>query len=111
MQSDYRRYGGQSLAVAPLPAVPDDYDARLKRLRCRLRLTQHALGRLGAANKAVVYQWESRQRTPSPVFWERVEALAGATLAARRPPVAAKGPSRRSNRLPTGKYEQSADGA
>ena len=50
--------------------------ARLKRLRRRLRLTQHDLARrIGAANKAVVYQWESRQRKPSPVFWKRVEAF------------------------------------
>jgi hypothetical protein len=28
-----------------------------------------------AANKAVVYQWESRQRRSSPVLWQRVEAL------------------------------------
>ncbi len=70
MRKDYRRYGGQSPAVAPLPSVPRDYDARLKRLRRRLRLTQHDLARrIGAANKAVVYQWESRQRRPSPVFW------------------------------------------
>jgi transcriptional regulator with XRE-family HTH domain len=39
MRKDYRRYGGQSPAVAPLPSVPDDYDERLKRLRRRLRLT------------------------------------------------------------------------
>jgi DNA-binding transcriptional regulator YiaG len=79
MRKDYRRYGGQSPAVAPLPSIPDDYDERLRRLRRRLRLTQHALARrIGAANKAVVYQWESRQRTPSPVFWQRVEALNGA---------------------------------
>jgi DNA-binding transcriptional regulator YiaG len=78
MQKDYRRYRGQSPAVAPLPSVPRDYDARLKRLRRRLRLTQHDFARrIGAANKAVVYQWESRKRTPSPVFWKRVEALAG----------------------------------
>lgn len=77
MRKDYRRFAGQSPAVAPLPFVPRDYDARLKRLRRRLRLTQHELARrVGAANKAVVYQWESRQRRPSPVFWERLEALA-----------------------------------
>jgi DNA-binding transcriptional regulator YiaG len=41
-----------------------------------LRLTQRDFARrIGAANKAVVYQWESRKRTPSPVFWKRVEAL------------------------------------
>jgi hypothetical protein len=67
MRKDYRRYGGQSPAVAPLPSVPCVYDARLERLRRRLRLTQHDLARrVEAANKAVVYQWESRQRRPSP---------------------------------------------
>jgi DNA-binding XRE family transcriptional regulator len=71
-----RRYGGQSPAIAPLPSGPDDCDERLKRLRRRLRLTQRDFARrIGAANKAVVYQWESRKRTPSPVFWKRVEAL------------------------------------
>ena len=57
IRHDYRRYSGQSPAVAPLPSIPDDYDERLKRLRRRLRLTQHNLAlRIGAANKAVVYQ-------------------------------------------------------
>lgn len=88
MRKDYRRYGGQSPAVAPLPLVPDDYDAHLKRLRSRLRLTQDDLARrLGAANKAVVYQWESRKRTPSPVFWKRVEALGAGRRDARRAPI------------------------
>jgi DNA-binding transcriptional regulator YiaG len=59
MRKDYRRYGGQRPAVAPLPSVPRDYDARLKRLRRRLRLTQRDLARrVGAANKGVVYQEE-----------------------------------------------------
>jgi DNA-binding transcriptional regulator YiaG len=58
LRKDYRRFGGQSPAVAPFPSVPRDYDARLKSLRRRLRLTQHELARrVGAANKAVVYQW------------------------------------------------------
>lgn len=79
MRKDYRRYGGQSRALAPLPTAPRDYDAHLRRLRRRLRLTQDDLARrIGAANKAVVYQWESRKRAPSPVFWQRVEALDGA---------------------------------
>jgi DNA-binding XRE family transcriptional regulator len=53
MRRDYRRYGGQSPAVAPLPSVPDDYDMRLKRLRRRLRLTQHDLARrIGATGKS-----------------------------------------------------------
>ena len=76
MRRDYRRYGGQSPAVAPLPSVPDDYDMHLKRLRRRLRLTQHDLARrIGAAGKAVIYQWESRTRTPSPVLWRQVLRL------------------------------------
>jgi DNA-binding transcriptional regulator YiaG len=76
MRRDYRRYGGQSPAVAPLPSVPDDYDMRLKRLRRRLRLTQHDLARrIGAAGKAVIDQWESRKSTPSPVLWQQVLRL------------------------------------
>ena len=45
MRKDYRRYGGQSPARTPLPSVPLDYDARLKRLRRRSRLTQDDLAR------------------------------------------------------------------
>ena len=30
---------------------------------------------VGAARKAIVYQWEARKRTPSPVFWQRITAL------------------------------------
>lgn len=78
-EQHYRRYGGRSQAVAPLPIVPSDYDNRLRILRRDLGLTQGALAALiGAAGKAVVYQWESRKRTPSPVLWERVvECLNG----------------------------------
>ncbi len=56
-----------------LPTVPPDYDRQLVHLRWRLGLSQAELAeRVGAASKAVVYQWESRQRNPSPVFWRRV---------------------------------------
>jgi len=56
--------------------VPADYDRQLVRLRLRLHLTQSELAtRIGAAGKAVVYQWESRKRQPSIVFWRRVVAL------------------------------------
>jgi hypothetical protein len=38
-----------------------------------------AIGRnlptVGAAGKAVVYQWETGRRKPSPVFWLRIERL------------------------------------
>ena len=30
---------------------------------------------IGAAGKAVVYQWEARKRCPSPVFWCRIMDL------------------------------------
>lgn len=92
MRTHYRHYEGQRPGIASLPAVPEDYDERLKRLRRQLRLTQEALARrIGAANKAVVYQWEARKRTPSPVFWKRVEVLSGARLAARRASLSSMG--------------------
>src|SRR6476661_2865319 len=64
MRSYYRHYEGHGPAAAPLPVVPEDYAERLRRLRRRLRLTQGGLARrIGAANKAVVYQWETGKRT------------------------------------------------
>ena len=55
-------------------SVPPDYAARLMRVRRELRLTQAQLAdQIGAAGKAVVYQWESGKRKPSPVFWRRLE--------------------------------------
>ena len=75
-RTHYRRFAGQAACPAPLPTVPADYDQQLKRLRRRMRLTQEALAcRVGAARKAVVYQWEARKRTPSPVFWQRIQEL------------------------------------
>ena len=74
----YRCFSGQELCPIPLPTVPDDYDKRLRAVRRRRGLTQDALARsIGAAGKAVVYQWESRKRTPSPVLWQRVLELDG----------------------------------
>jgi DNA-binding transcriptional regulator YiaG len=64
-----------------LPTVPPDYDRQLVQLRRRLGLSQANLAeRVGAASKAVVYQWESRKRTPSRVFWRRVQKLDWAVL-------------------------------
>jgi hypothetical protein len=72
----YRCFSGQEICPAPLPTVPDDYDKRLRVVRSRSGLSQGALARrIGAADKAVVYQWESRKRTPSPVLWQRVLEL------------------------------------
>jgi transcriptional regulator with XRE-family HTH domain len=74
----YRCFSGQAICPAPLPVVPHDYDKRLRDLRRRRGLTQAALARgIDAAGKAVVYQWESRKRTPSPVLWQRVLELEG----------------------------------
>ena len=57
-------------------SVPSDYDAQIRALRRARGLSQGQLATLvGAARKAVVYQWEARKRTPSPVFWQRITAL------------------------------------
>ena len=68
-------------ARPPIPDLvalaPDDFDRQLVALRERLRVSQTELARrIGAAGKAVVYQWESRQRRPSPILWRRVVQLA-----------------------------------
>jgi DNA-binding transcriptional regulator YiaG len=56
--------------------IPSDYDDQIRCLRGRLGLTQAQLAaRVGAARKAVVYQWESRKRCRSPLFWKRVRDL------------------------------------
>ena len=39
---------------------------------------------MGAACKAVVYQWESQKRCPSPLFWQRIQDMeAGSEMIAR----------------------------
>ncbi len=79
MTTWYRRTYGRGLR--PLVAVcrvsvPANYTAQLIGLRYRLGLSQQQLAaKVGAASKAVVYQWESGKRTPSPVFWLRIERL------------------------------------
>jgi DNA-binding transcriptional regulator YiaG len=85
------RYYKQSysrFAVKPrLPDthVPSDVPQRLKRLRRKCRLTQAQLAKaIGAANKAVVYQWESGLRKPSPVFWQKIAELEKTSITARR---------------------------
>ena len=56
-----------------LPTVPPDYDRQLVQLRRRFGLSQAELAeRVGAASKAVIYQWESRKRRPSGLMWRRV---------------------------------------
>ena len=80
---DFRRdyYGTRRRPPAtPEPltwaSVPEDYDVHIKALRRHLAISQAGLARMvGAAGKAVVYQWEARKRTPSPLFWQRVQEL------------------------------------
>ena len=56
--------------------VPVDYDVRIRAVRRSLGLSQARFAtRVGAARKAVVYQWEARKRCPSPVFWQRIVTL------------------------------------
>jgi DNA-binding transcriptional regulator YiaG len=63
---------GQASAEQLVPADA----ARLVGLRHRLGLSQHQLAeKVGAASKAVVYQWESGKRKPSQVFWLRIQRL------------------------------------
>jgi DNA-binding transcriptional regulator YiaG len=50
--------------------IPADYADQIRQVRRRLGLTQAQFAaRVGAARKAVVYQWETRKRKPSLVFW------------------------------------------
>ena len=57
--------------------IPADYADQIRQVRRRLGLTQAQFAaRVGAARKAVVYQWESRKRCPSPLFWQRIRNVA-----------------------------------
>jgi DNA-binding transcriptional regulator YiaG len=78
LRTYYKRFSGQPVGRFAVPArVPRGCGRHLRMLRRRLKISQNDLAELiGAANKAVVYQWESGKRTPSPVFWERVLTLA-----------------------------------
>jgi DNA-binding transcriptional regulator YiaG len=77
LRTYYKRYGGQPGGRFEVPArVPYGCRHHLRKLRRRLKISQNDLAELiGAANKAVVYQWESGKRIPSPVFWDRVLTL------------------------------------
>lgn len=58
--------------------IPKDFDRRIRAIRKQLGKSQAGFATLiGAARKAVVYQWESRKRCPSPVFWRRIIEAAG----------------------------------
>jgi DNA-binding transcriptional regulator YiaG len=56
--------------------VPANFPAVLVGLRLRLGLSQQQLAEyVGAAGRAVIYQWESERRKPSAALWLRVERL------------------------------------
>jgi DNA-binding transcriptional regulator YiaG len=75
----YRRtYGRGRRRFVPVCrlTVPANYAAIVVGVRQRLGLSQQQLAeKIGAAGKAVIYQWESGKRKPSPVFWLRIERL------------------------------------
>ena len=79
MATWYRRTYGRGrrrLVAVCRVTVPANYAATLMGLRLRLGVSQQALAaQVGAAGKAVVYQWESGKRRPAPTFWLRIERL------------------------------------
>jgi DNA-binding transcriptional regulator YiaG len=79
MATWYRRTYGRGrrrLVAVYRVTVPANFAATIVGVRRRLGLSQQQLAvRVGAASKAVVYQWESGKRRPSPVFWLRIEKL------------------------------------
>ena len=79
MTTWYRRTYGRGqrrLVTVCRVTVPSNYGTTLVGLRHRLGLSQQQLAaKVGAASKAVVYQWESGRRKPSPVFWLQIERL------------------------------------
>jgi DNA-binding transcriptional regulator YiaG len=79
LTNHYRRaphWNSRRQALTALPRAPTDYAKRVLRLRSDLQLSQRGLAiRLGAAGRAVVYQWEAGKRRPSPVLWLRLLAL------------------------------------
>jgi ribosome-binding protein aMBF1 (putative translation factor) len=85
-----RRYYRQTTtwnrpSISVVSPVPEDFAQRLIHLRGRLRLSQQELAvRLGVAGRAIVYQWESERRRPSPVFWKKVESLEASVSAEAR---------------------------
>ncbi len=70
------RWDRRSVRPSVRPRVPPDYPDRVRSTRLALGCTlADFASRVGAANKAVIYQWESRKRIPSPLFWRKVVRL------------------------------------
>ena len=74
-RQSYSRFAPRPRRAA-CPPVPADWAVRLLHLRRELGLSQERLAeRIGAAGKAVVYQWESGRRKPSPILWDKIQRL------------------------------------
>jgi DNA-binding transcriptional regulator YiaG len=59
-----------------LAPVPPNYDQVLRELRALRCLSQTELAMaIGAAGRAVIYQWETRKRRPTSSFWRRILRL------------------------------------
>ena len=55
---------------------PPDSGEQIRSVRRQLDLRQAQFAaRVGSAGKVVVYPWEARKRCPSPVLWQKIEAL------------------------------------
>ena len=77
-QTYYNKRVSQEDRLDPITwaRIPSDYPAQILGIRQQLGLSQTRFAALvGAARKAVVYQWETARRCPSPVFWERIQRL------------------------------------
>ena len=83
LQTYYNKRVSQEDRLNPLTwaRIPSDYPAQIFGIRQQLGLSQTRFAAVvGAARKAVVYQWETARRCPSPVFWERIQRLSVTSL-------------------------------
>lgn len=74
-RQSYSRFAPKPRRPERIP-VPSDWAPQLLRVRLELGLSQGRLAeKIGAAGKAVVYQWESGRRKPSRIFWDKIRRL------------------------------------
>lgn len=75
----YRRaphWNSHRRCLTGVPRVPADCATRVRQFRTGRHLSQRDLAhQLGAAGRAVVYQWECGRRRPSPILWLRLLAM------------------------------------
>ncbi len=56
--------------------VPNDYPAKIRRLRAETGLTQNALAKLVGVSFASINRWENGQARPNRIAWRQIERLA-----------------------------------